>query len=291
MTSPASHALQGFGLGLRPSHYAELGSPAGGAASRVDWLEIITENYMVPGGSPLHHLDRLRRDWPMVMHGVSLSIGGTAPLNESYLRDLKALVDRVQPAWISDHLCWTGTSKRQLHDLLPLPHTEAALRHVVERIGRVQDRLGRRMAFENATSYVRFAEDEMAEHEFVAEVARRADCLLLLDVNNVWVNSVNHGFDPQACIEALPGDRVVQIHLAGHSVEEGFLIDTHDAPVCAEVWALYAHTLRCLGPRPTMIERDDHIPPLPELVAELDIARRLARAVAAGQSQREAEPA
>lgn len=279
MTLPAFHALQGFGLGLRPSHYAELGSPAGDAAARVDWLEIISENYMVPGGSPLHHLDRLRRDWPMVMHGVSLSIGGTAPLDLNYLDDLKALIDRVQPAWVSDHLCWTGTSQRQLHDLLPLPHTEAALRHVVDRIGRVQDRLGRRMAFENATSYVRFAHDEMNEQEFVAEVARRADCLLLLDVNNVWVNSVNHGFDPQVFIESLPGDRVVQIHLAGHSNENGFLIDTHDAPVCAEVWALYAHTLRCMGPKPTMIERDDHIPPLHELVAELEVARRLAHAV------------
>lgn len=291
MSLSASRALHGFGLGLRPSHYAELGVPTGDAASRVDWLEIISENYMVPGGSPLHHLDRLRRDRPMVMHGVSLSIGGTAPLDTDYLRELKALIDRVQPAWVSDHLCWTGTSARQLHDLLPLPHTEAVLRHVVDRIGRVQDRLGQRLAFENATSYVRFAHDEMTEQEFVAEVARRADCLLLLDVNNVWVNSVNHGFDPYACIESLPGDRVVQIHLAGHSKENGFLIDTHDAPVCAEVWALYAHALRCMGTKPTMIERDDHIPPLHELVAELDVARRLAEAVAAERAELETVPA
>ena len=272
-------ALQGFGLGLRTEHYADFARqrPAG-----VDWLEIISENYLVPGGAPLHHLDRIRAQVPMVMHGVSLSIGGTDALDAHYLKDLKALAQRVQPAWVSDHLCFTGVSGRNLHDLLPLPLTEVALRHVVDRVGRVQDALGRRLVLENVSSYVRFAADQMAEHDFVAEVARRADCHLLLDVNNVYVSSVNHGFDAQAYIDALPAERVVQLHLAGHSVgDDGLLVDTHDAPVCDAVWDLYAHTLRRLGPKPTMIERDDHIPALPELLAELATARGIAQRVAA----------
>ncbi len=271
--------IHGFGLGLRTEHYADFGQhrPPG-----VDWLEIISENYLVPGGKPLHHLDRIRADFPVVMHGVSLSIGGTDALDTAYLRDLRALASRVQPAWVSDHLCWTGVSGRNLHDLLPLPLTEAALCHTVDRIGRVQDALGRRLVLENVSSYVRFAADEMAEHEFVTELARRADCQLLLDVNNVYVSSVNHGFDARAYIDAMPADRVVQLHLAGHSSgADGLLIDTHDAPVCAAVWDLYAHTLRRIGAKPTMIERDDHIPALADLLAELDIARAIAQQVAA----------
>lgn len=273
MTPPP---ITGFGLGLRTEHYADFlaGRPA------VDWLEVISENYMVPGGKPLRHLDRIRADHAMVMHGVSLSLGGTDALDENYLRALKALADRVQPAWLSDHLCWTGVNGHNLHDLLPLPMTEAALRHVADRILRVQDTLGRRIAVENLSSYVRFAADEMPEHEFVAELLRRSDCWLLLDVNNVWVSSVNHGFDARRYIDAMPAERVVQIHLAGHSEQDGFLIDTHDAPVCDAVWQLYRHTLRRLGPKPTMIERDDHIPPLDELLAELAIARQIADEVA-----------
>jgi len=270
--------VQGFGLGLRTEHYADFlrQRPVG-----VDWLEIISENYLVPGGAPLHTLDRVRADFPLVMHGVSLSIGGTDALDDAYLRDLAALARRVQPGWVSDHLCWTGVSGRQLHDLLPLPLTEAALRHVADRIGRVQDRLGRRLVLENVSSYLRFAADEMGEADFVADLARRADCELLLDVNNVYVSSVNHGFSARAYIDRLPADRVRQIHLAGHSAADGLLIDTHDAPVCAAVWDLYAHTLRRMGFRPTMIERDDHIPALPALLAELEIARGIAARVAA----------
>ncbi|MBI3367015.1 MAG: DUF692 domain-containing protein [Burkholderiales bacterium] len=267
----ASPLIHGFGLGLRTEHYADFLArrPA------VDWLEVISENYMVPGGKPLDHLDRIRANHPMVMHG-------TDPLNADYLRELKALAQRVQPAWLSDHLCWTGVDNLNLHDLMPLPMTEAALRHVAERIGRVQDALGQRIAVENASSYVRYAADEMAEHEFVAELARRADCWLLLDVNNVYVSSVNHGFAPRTYIDAMPAERVVQIHLAGHSVrDDGFLIDTHDAPVCDAVWSLYRHTLQRLGFKPTMIERDDHIPALDELLAELGTARRIAAEVAA----------
>lgn len=269
----AGAELQGFGLGLRSEHYASFGQqrPAG-----LDWLEVVSENHLVPGGRPMAHLDRIRSLAPMVMHGVSLSIGGTDPLDLAHVQALKALAQRVQPAWVSDHLCFTGAMGRNLHELLPLPRTEAMLRHLVPRIHQVQDLLGRRLVLENVSSYVQFAGDQMAEHEFVAEVARRADCLLLLDVNNVYVNSVNHGFDAHCYIDALPAERVVQLHLAGHTAQRGMLIDTHDAPVCPAVWQLYDYTLRRIGFRPTMVERDDHIPPLAELLAELDTARQIA---------------
>jgi hypothetical protein len=270
-------AMHGFGLGLRPDHYADFRS----APQRVDWLEILSENYLVPGGKPLAHLDAIRRDYPMAMHGVSLSIGSTDPLDEDYLRGLRALADRVQPAWISDHLCWTGVDGTNMHDLLPLPYAEATLRHVAGRVERVQERLGRRLVLENVSSYVAFAHDEMTEWDFLAELARRADCEILLDVNNVYVSAMNHGFDPRTFIDALPRARVRQIHLAGHEDRGTCLVDTHDHPVCEAVWDLYAHALSRLGAVPTMIERDDRIPPLAELVAELDRARAIATALAA----------
>ncbi|QSI78968.1 DUF692 domain-containing protein [Niveibacterium microcysteis] len=267
-----NHALHGFGLGLRVEHYRDFleTRPA------VDWLEVISENYMVPGGKPLHYLDAIRRDYPMVMHGVSLSIGSTDPLDRDYLAALKALASRVDPAWISDHLCWTGVDHQNLHDLLPMPYTEAALRHLTERIDQVQDYLGRQILLENVSSYIAFANDEVAEWDFLSELAQRADCLLLLDVNNVYVSSVNHGFDPRRFIDRLPGDRVRQIHLAGHEDHGDYLIDTHDHPVCNAVWDLYAYAVERLGQVPTMIERDDNIPALPELLAELDQARAIA---------------
>ena len=266
------HTIKGFGLGLRSEHYAAFESAS---QTRVDWLEILSENYLVPGGAPLWHLDRIRRDFPMVMHGVSLNIGGTDPLNLDYLRDLKALVQRVQPGWVSDHLCWTGTQGVNLHDLLPLPYTRETLRHVSERIQRVQDFLGRRLVIENPSTYVAFSADQMPEWEFVTEMLQLADCELLLDVNNVYVSSVNHGFDPRHYINALPAARVRQIHLAGHETHDGYLIDTHDHPVCEAVWQLYAHTLQHCGSVPSMIERDDNIPALDVLLDELDQARQV----------------
>lgn len=262
--------IQGFGVGLRAEHYAAFESAA---QPRVDWLEIISENYMIPGGAPLWHLERIRRDYPMVMHGVSLNIGSTDPLNLDYLRDLKQLTQRVQPAWVSDHLCWTGMNGLNLHDLLPVPYTEAMLHHVCDRIAQVQDILGRRLVVENPSTYVRFAANEMPEWVFVGEMLHRADCELLLDVNNVYVSSVNHGFDPHQYIDAITPARVRQIHLAGHEMRNGYLIDTHDHPICLEVWQLYDYTLRRCGPVPTMIERDDNIPPLEQLLDELDQAR------------------
>jgi uncharacterized protein (UPF0276 family) len=262
----------GFGLGLRPQHYREIldGNPA------VDWFEIISENYMVGGGQPLRMLDRIAERYPVVMHGVSLSIASTQPLDMDYLAGLKRLAERVDPKWVSDHLCWTGVHGVNLHDLLPVPYTEEALAHVVSRIEQVQDYLGRRIAIENVSSYIEYECSEMSEWDFVAEVARRADCWLLLDVNNVFVSGVNHDFNTRTFLDTIPVERVVQFHLAGHSEGETCLIDTHDAPICEDVWKLYARAIRRFGPVSTMIERDDNIPPLADLVAELSHARDIA---------------
>lgn len=270
----------GFGLGLRPQHYEDIlsGNPD------IDWFEVISENYMVPGGKPLRILDRIRERYPIVMHGVSLSIASTAPLDMDYLTELKRLADRVDPKWISDHLCWTGVHGVNLHDLLPVPYTAEALDHVVERVRRVQDFLGRRLTLENVSSYVTFAESEMSEWDFVSEVAERADCWLLFDVNNVYVSSYNHGFSVSEFLHGVPRHRVVQFHLAGHSHEGEHIVDTHDHPVCGEVWDFYRETVSHFGPVSTMIERDDNIPPLAELVAELDIARKIAREAETGRT-------
>jgi hypothetical protein len=269
----------GFGLGLRPQHYREIldGEPA------IDWFEIISENYMVPGGQPLRMLDQITERFPVVMHGVSLSIASTAPLDMEYLGALKALAARTDPKWISDHLCWTGVHGVNLHDLLPVPYTEEALDHVVQRITQVQDYLGRRIAIENVSSYIEYAHSEMNEWEFVAELAQRADCWLLLDVNNVFVSGFNHAFDTKTFIDTIPRERVVQFHLAGHSEANTHLIDTHDEPVRPEVWSLYEQALMRFGPVSTMIERDDNIPPLADLLAELDTARQIAGSVSASE--------
>jgi uncharacterized protein (UPF0276 family) len=264
--------LAGFGLGLRTPHYeAILNEP-----HAIDWLEIITENYLGSGGKPLHYLERVRASYPMVMHGVSLSIGSTDPIDFNYLAGVKALAARIEPHWISDHLCWTGIEGRNLHDLLPLPYTEEALATVVSRVGQVQDALGRQILLENVSSYLTFHASEMSEWEFLREVAQRADCAILLDINNIYVSSVNHGFDPLTYLHAIPKSRVRQFHLAGHSDLGGHLIDTHDHPIAAPVWKLYGEALGHFGAIPTMIERDDNIPELSELVAELDMAREIA---------------
>ena len=262
----------GFGLGLRPKHYAEyLAAP-----QRVDWLEIISENYMVQGGKPLAMLERIRADYPLAMHGVSMSIGSTAPLDRDYLAALAGFAQRIEPLWVSDHLCWTGVHGVNMHDLFPLPYTEEALRHVVERIDQAQDVLGRRLVIENVSSYITYADSVMTEWAFLAELAQRADCLLLLDVNNIYVSSRNHGFDPEAFIEGIPVGRVQQIHLAGHTDAGDIVIDTHDAAVADAVFDLYAKACRRFGEVSAMIERDDAIPPLAELIAELDRVRQVA---------------
>ncbi len=262
----------GFGLGLRPPHYQD--ALAGSAG--VDWWEVISENFMVAGGNPRRVLRAMRERAPIVLHGVSLSIGTVDPLDEAYLDRLAALVAEIEPAIVSDHLCWSGIGGHAAHDLWPLPCTDEALSHVVERVGRVQDRLGRRILLENPSSYVTFAASDIGEAEFLAEVACRADCGILLDVNNVYVSSQNHGWDATAYLAAIPIDRVGQIHLAGHTDHGSHLLDTHDEPVCGAVWDLYAAAVSRFGAVSTMIERDDHLPPLDELIVELDHARSIA---------------
>lgn len=262
----------GFGLGLRTQHYEDI------LAHRpeVDWFEALTENYLVPGGKPLWFLDRIRAEFPLVLHGVSLSIGSSDPLDRDYLAQLKALAARVEPAWISDHLCWTGVAGKNLHDLFPVPYTEEAAEHIAARVREAQDFLGRQILLENVSSYVSFRHSEMSEWTFLSEVARRADCLILLDVNNIYVSAFNHGFDALEYLDGIPPQRVRQIHLAGHSNCGTHIIDTHDAPIVDPVWELYAQAVRRFGNVATMIERDDHIPALAELVGELDQARQVA---------------
>lgn len=269
----------GHGIGLRTAHFAELLS----APPPADFLEAISENFMSPGGRPLAVLEKVRRDVPVVLHGVSLSIGSTDPLPERYLAALAALAERVEPAWISDHLSWGSHGGRHAHDLWPLPHTEEAVRHVADRVGRVQDRLGRQILLENVSSYVCFHASEMPEWQFLAEVARRADCGILLDVNNVFVSARNHGFDPLDYLDGVPADRVGQLHLAGHSDRGRYLLDTHDHEVPAAVWALHRETLARVGPVSTLVEWDDAIPPLARLAEESERARAVEDAALAAR--------
>ena len=274
--SPDSRpAPLGFGLGLRPQHYSEIldGKPD------IDWFEFIAENYLIPGGQPLAMLDKVAARYPLVMHGVSMSIASTAPFDEDYLDGLKALAKRVEPKWVSDHLCWTGVHGLNLHDLLPFPYTAEALDHVCARIHYVQERLGRPLCLENVSTYVEFNSSEMTEWEFIAEMTRRTGCWLLFDVNNVYVSSFNHGYNAKEFLEGIPADRVIQFHLAGHSEMGTHIIDTHDHPVTPEVFDLYALALKRFGPVSTMIERDDNIPPLAELIDELNHTRKIAARV------------
>lgn len=263
----------GFGLGLRSEHYQEILEHK---PKTIDWLEIISENYMIEGGKPLYFLDKIRQDYPMVMHGVSLSIGSTDPLNMTYLKQLKKLVQRVEPEWFSDHLCWTGVDHKNMHDLLPLPYTEEAVKHISERIRQVQDFIGQQMLIENLSSYITYTSDAMSEWEFLSMIAEQADCGLLLDINNIYVSSFNHGFDPMEYMKGVPAARVWQHHLAGHQNNGNMIVDTHDEPIIDPVWDLYEKAAALFGPVSTMIERDDNIPPLSELIDELDRARDIA---------------
>jgi len=261
--------FSGFGIGLRKPHYAELlQQPVD-----VDFVEVISENFMVDGGQPRRILRDVRERYPVALHGVSMSIGSADGLDGAYLKRLRALVDEIDPLFVSDHLSWTRIDGFNAHDLLPLPYTNEALDIVCANIDRAQDALGRPMLIENPSSYIDFPGADMTEWEFLDHVAARTGCGLLLDVNNVFVSATNHGFDPVAYLDGVPADRVRQVHLAGHSQGSDLLIDTHDTPVCASVWDLYAHVLPRLGPVATMIERDDAIPPLADLLAELAIAR------------------
>lgn len=264
----------GIGVGYRVPHYGEVieTRPA------MDFFEVISENFMVDGGSPRHHLERLAEHYPVVPHGVSLSLGSGA--DPEHLRRLKALLDRLDPPWWSDHLCFTGAGRHRVHDLLPLPYTKATLQHVVDRIRAVQDHAGRLFAVENVSSYLSYRASEMPEWDFLAELVERADCAVLLDVNNVYVSACNHGFDPHQYLNAIPADRVVSIHLAGHTVkDQGFRLDTHDREVCLAVWALYEAAIARVGPVSTLIEWDEHIPSFARLQEEAARARARREAV------------
>ncbi len=263
----------GFGLGMRTPHY-----PAYLAGEvPVDFVEVISENFMGEGGRPLHTIDRICEIYPVAMHGVSMSVGSADGLNLEYLTKLKKLAQRVQPLWVSDHLCWTGIDGFNSHDLLPLPYTEEALEIAARNINHAQDFLERSILIENPSSYLTFADDAMTEWEFLSELTARTGCYLLLDINNIYVSGTNHGFDPKTYIDAIPADRVRQIHLAGHSAgRDGLLIDTHDRPVPDPVWSLYADVIDRFGEVAVMIERDDDIPPLEDLLAELEMARAFA---------------
>jgi uncharacterized protein len=260
----------GFGVGLRRCHYTQILNEH----PRIDWFEVISENFMVEGGRPLQVLEGVRSRYPIVMHGVSLSIGSVDPLNLEYLKQLAAIARRFEPAWVSDHLCWTSVGGRNVHDLLPLPYTEEAVHHVAGRIRQVQEILERTILIENVSSYLEFTSSCLSEIEFLSAVADEADCAILLDINNIFVNAFNHCFDPVRYIDLVPAERVVQFHLAGHSDHGAFLLDTHDHPIRPEVWNLYEHALGRFGCVPTLIEWDDNIPEFEVLAATADEARR-----------------
>jgi len=261
----------GHGLGLRTQHYPRVLD----GTAQADWFEVISENFMLDGGRPLAVLDRARAMAPVVLHGVSLSLGSTDALNGDYLDALAALAARVEPAWISDHLCWGSVGGHYAHDLLPLPFTEEALAHVSARVGAVQDRLGRRILIENVSSYLTYTHSVIPEWEFLAAVAARADCGILLDVNNVYVSARNHGFEPERYLDGIPGERVGQLHLAGHTDKGTHLLDTHVGPVPDPVWELYRGALERYGRVSTLVEWDEEVPDFDVLADEAERARAI----------------
>jgi uncharacterized protein len=268
----------GVGVGFRTPHYAKILDEC----PPMDWFEVISENFMVPGGKAIANLEKLSGVYPVVPHGVSLSVGQTEPFDRKYLERLKALIARVSPPWASDHFCWTGSAHANVHDLLPLPLTREVAKHVAERIRRVQDFLAVPFALENASPYLGFTSSTLPEWEFICDVAERADCGLLLDVNNVFVSAYNHGFDAAAYIDAVPADRVVQMHLAGHTDKGTYLLDTHSDHVRTEVWELYRRAVRRIGATSTLIEWDDDIPSWDLLSLEAATARRMREEVLSG---------
>ena len=259
-----AHTSYGIGIGLRIPHYAHIleKKPV------VDWFEIISENYMVDGGRPLHVLDQILEQYRVVQHGVSMYFGNAARPNRDHLRRLKALTKRTHTPWLSDHLCWGSIDGRYTHDLLPMPYTWEAVEWTARNIREVQDFAEKPVAVENVSSYLEFHASEMTEWEFLNEVVERADCGILLDVNNIYVSSKNHGFDPYVYLDAVPAERVAQIHIAGHTKFERYILDTHDHPVLVPVWKMYAHAIRRVGRTATLLEWDDRIPSFEEVHGE-----------------------
>lgn len=258
------NAIVGAGIGLRANHYQYILENL----PNVAWFEALTENYIGDKAVPLSHLLAIREHYPLTLHGVSLSIGSTDPLNQQYLKQLKSLIDIVEPAWVSDHLCWTSVGGRYVPDLLPLPHHQAVIQHVTARILAVQDFLQQRILIENVSRYLEFKDSEMTEWEFLAEVAKQADCDILLDVNNLYVNAFNQQFDVQTYLDALPKERVKQFHLAGHQNKITHLLDTHDQPVTEAVWDCFEQAIARLGPKPVLIEWDTAVPSFTTLLLE-----------------------
>lgn len=271
--SPLPHL--GYGVGLRSVHFQHVLD----ARPKVDWFEIVSENFMDSGGRPLAVLDAVAERYPIVLHGVSLSIGSTDPLNRAYLAKLKALAERVDAKLVSDHLCWTGVAGRNTHDLLPMPYTEEALAHTVKRVKQAQELLGRRIAIENPSSYVEFASSTIGEAEFLARLAQEADCLLQVDVNNVYVSAFNHGFDARAWLDTIPQDRIAYYHLAGHTNRGTHIVDTHSDHVIPAVWELYDHAVALSGGRSTLLEWDEDIPAFDVVHAEVLKAKTRAERV------------
>jgi len=262
----------GVGVGLRVPHFTHVTS---GAPLAVDWFEILTENFLTTEGRPMVVLEQVCDQWPVAMHGVSMNLGSTDPLNRAHLAAVKQLADRIGAAWLGDHVCWTGVARRNGHDLYPVPYTEASLAHMVQRIRQAQDVLERPLVLENPSTYLTFTADAMPEVEWIGRMAEEADCALLLDVNNVYVTCRNHDLDPRTYLRQVPFDRVVQLHLAGHTDHGTHCIDTHDAPVCDAVWALYAEVQQAHGPISTLVEWDGDVPAFEVLEAEVAQARRL----------------
>lgn len=263
----------GFGLGLRAPHFEQIITQK----PDVDWFEIISENYFVAGGKPWHYLNKIRSDYPIVMHGVSMSIGSVEPINKDYLNQLKTTIERVEPQWVSDHLCFTQVGGINSHDLLPMPYTNEALAHLASKISQVQDYLGREMIFENVSSYLTYNDSQMSEWEFLAQLHKQTGCKFLMDVNNVYVSARNHDFNPMEYLSAIPSTAIAQIHLAGHQDFGTHIIDTHDEDVPDAVWDLYAQYAKTLGPVSTMIERDDNLGSLDDLITELEHAKTLVK--------------
>jgi len=260
----------GCGLGLRPTYYSDILNNS----VDVDWFEIISENYMVPGGNPLAMLERVREKYPLVMHGVSLSIASTDPVNLDYLEELKSLANRIEPMWISDHLAWTGIEGVNLHDLLPIPYTQEALHHIAEKIRIVQDYLERPILIENPSTYISFKESEMDEADFLNELCEQENCSLLLDINNIYVSAFNHNFDAVTYLNKIQPANVVQMHIAGHTNYGTHIIDTHDQSVCDDVWALMEIASKRFPNASPMLERDDNFPPFIEIKSEFDKMRK-----------------
>jgi uncharacterized protein (UPF0276 family) len=284
MTQPSSFPRLGYGIGLRTVHFQEILERKPG----IDFYEAITENFLETGGRPLRVLDRISERTPVVLHGVSLNIGSTAPLDLDYLRKVRQLADRIRAPWVTDHLCWTGMAGRNIHDLLPLPLNDESLAHVAGRLRLAMEVLERPIHLENPSTYLQFRTSTIGEPEFLSRLTRETGCGLLLDVNNIFVSSVNHGWDARAYIDAVPADRVVQVHLAGHTDRGTHLLDTHSDHVRNEVWDLYARLVGRTGPVATLVEWDDDIPALDVVHAEVLKARMLTERILGPSSESEA---